>query len=205
MARVKVCGITNSKDAQAAVRYGADALGFIFVRKSPRYIEPAEAAKIIATLPPFITTVGVFVDSPLEEVQNIIQETKLSVAQLHGDETTEFCSSIGHPAIKAIRLRDSSDIDLLARYRSVTRAVLLDAYSPVAHGGTGQVCDWSLAQRAVADGYCVVLAGGLTPENVAEAITCVRPYAVDVSSGVEASPGVKDHNKLKAFIQIVKA
>jgi phosphoribosylanthranilate isomerase len=203
--KVKVCGITNADDAKAAVEAGADALGFIFYEKSPRYVVPAVAARIIAELPPLVMPVGVFVNEPLSTVRSVMDSCGLALAQLHGDENASYCHELSRPAMKAFRLKDRGSLLGLAEYqgRGGVRGFVLDAFSDVAYGGTGRVTDWVLAAE-VAKSTPVLLAGGLTPDNVAEAIRSVRPYGVDVSSGVESSPGKKDHAKVRAFLDAVR-
>ena len=203
--KVKICGITNSQDADAAVEAGADALGFIFFSQSPRYIEPQIAQQLIAKLPPFVLPIGVFVNEEAETVRDIMDQCGLAVAQLHGDEPPTYCESLRRPVLKGIRLRDRGSFLSLAEYkgRAGVRGFLIDAFSESSYGGTGQTVDWSIAAEAAAAAP-IVLAGGLTPENVQEAIHQVKPYGVDVSSGVEASPGTKDPAKIQAFIQAAK-
>ena len=203
--KVKICGITNSKDADAAVEAGADALGFIFFANSPRFIEPTIAQQIIATLPPFVLPIGVFVNEEAEVVRDIMDQCGLAVAQLHGDEPPTYCETLRRPVLKGIRLRDRGSFLSLAEYkgRAGVRGFLIDAFSESSYGGTGQTVDWSIAAEAAAAAP-IVLAGGLTPDNVQEAIQQVKPYGVDVSSGVEASPGTKDRGKIQAFIQAAK-
>lgn len=201
MARVKICGITNVGDALIAAEYGADALGFVFYKGSPRYISPDEARKIVLGLPPFITTVGVFVDESPEEVERIMDYAGIDLAQFHGQEPPEACM-IDRRVIKAIRIKDLTDLDLLKYYR--VSAFLLDTYAPQSFGGTGQVFNWDIAADAKQFGK-IILAGGLTPDNVEAAIRRVRPYAVDVSSGVEEQKGRKDHRKLRLFIERAKS
>jgi phosphoribosylanthranilate isomerase len=203
--RVKVCGITNAEDARAAVDAGADALGFIFYEKSPRYILPAVAAGIIADLPPLIMPVGVFVNEGLAAVRSIMDACGLALAQLHGDENASYCRDLSRPAMKALRLKDRASMLAVAEYqgRGGVRGFILDRFSEDAYGGTGQLTDWRLAAE-IAKSTRVLLAGGLTPDNVAEAIRTVRPYGVDVSSGVEAAPGKKDHTKIVAFLDAVR-
>ena len=198
---MKICGITNPEDALAAIALGADALGFVFYTRSPRRVTPEQAAAIVSRLPPFIAKVGVFVDEKLERVQEIMNLCSLDYAQLHGSESPEYCQKLGHRAIKAFRVNDESILEQLSDYKVV--AILLDSYNPDMFGGTGRAFNWEIAARA-ARSNCVILSGGLTPQNVAQAIKIVKPYAVDVSSGVEASQGKKDHAKLKAFIQTVR-
>jgi phosphoribosylanthranilate isomerase len=199
MVKIKICGITNLEDAKVAVAAGADALGFVMYRKSPRFVEPAVVKSIVATLPPFVLPVGVFVNEEPDRVRALMDECGLALAQLHGDETAPYCQDLGRPVMKALRLKDRGSF----HGRANVRGFLIDAFSDQAYGGTGQTVDWTLAQEA-ARATPIVLAGGLTPANVAEAITQVRPYGVDVSSGVELSPGKKDHNKVKAFIDAAR-
>jgi len=203
--KIKICGITNLEDAEAAVAAGADALGFVFYAKSPRSIEPAAAQRIIAQLPPFVLPVGVFVNHDQETIRNVFDECGLAFAQLHGDETPTFCESLGRPVLRALRLRDRGSLLALAEYkgRMGVRGFVVDSFSSETYGGTGQKVDWSLAYE-VAQAAPVILAGGLTPSNVQEAVRQVHPYGVDVSSGVEASPGKKDHEKIRAFTHTVR-
>jgi len=203
--KVKVCGITNAEDALAAVEAGADALGFIFYEKSPRYVVPAVAANIIAELPPLVTPVGVFVNEGLATVRSIMDTCGLAMAQLHGDENVLYCRELARPAMKALRLRDRGSLLALAEYqgRGGVRGFVLDAFSELSYGGTGQITDWGLAAE-VAKSTPILLAGGLTPDNVTEAIHTVRPYGVDVSSGVESAPGKKDRAKMRAFVDAVR-
>ncbi|MDA8387365.1 MAG: phosphoribosylanthranilate isomerase [Nitrospiraceae bacterium] len=200
MVKVKICGITNHDDALAAAEFGADALGFVFYKKSPRHITPEKAAQIIYRLPPFVAAVGVFVDEKKEEIEKIMGRIGLDAAQFHGNEPPEACE-IPRRTIKAIRVKELTDLDPMRHYR--VSAFLLDAYAPGALGGTGQVFNWSIAIDARAYGK-IILAGGLTPDNVAVAVRMVKPYGVDVSSGVELEPGIKDHEKLRLFIQRAK-
>ncbi len=203
--KVKVCGITNIDDARVAVEAGADALGFIFVKKSPRYIEPERARFIISKLPPFVQSVGVFVDQPEEEVKDIAQSCSLDILQFHGNESPEYCAGFGSRAIKAFRVKDASVIDEINRYSGGIRGILLDSWSAKAHGGTGKSFDWTIAAHIVKiSNFPVILAGGLTVSSVSKAIQEVVPYGVDVSSGVEESPGKKDHILVKEFINRVR-
>jgi phosphoribosylanthranilate isomerase len=203
--KIKICGITNAQDALVAIEAGADALGFVFYAQSPRSIEPAVAKRIIAQLPPFVLSVGVFVNQDQETIRNIFNECGLAFAQLHGDESPEFCETLGRPVLRALRLRDRGSLLALAEYkgRMGVRGFVVDAFSTEAYGGTGQIVDWSLA-REVAKAVPILLAGGLTPNNVQEAIRQVQPYGVDVSSGVEDHPGKKDPQKIRAFTQAVR-
>jgi phosphoribosylanthranilate isomerase len=202
MVRVKICGITNLEDALKAVEYGADALGFVFYRKSPRQITPEAVRKITLELPPFVTTVGVFVDEEPKNVERILQHARIDAAQLHGDEPPEACL-IERPVIKAIRVREPKDIEKMKDYN--VSGFLLDAYLPDVPGGTGRKFNWEHAVAAKKFGRPVILAGGLTAESVEEAILQVQPYGVDVSSNVEREKGKKDHEKLRLFIQRAKA
>lgn len=202
MTRIKICGTTNLVDALIAVEAGADALGFIFVPNTPRYLHPDEAAKIIEDLPPFITTVGLFVNAERSEINKVANDCSLDAIQLHGEETPELCLSLKRKVVKAFRVKDESNLSRLGDFR--VSAYLLDAYVRGAMGGTGRVFDWNLAVKARQYGR-IILAGGLNPDNIASAIFQVRPYGVDVSSGVEKSPGRKDPAKIKAFIDAVRA
>ncbi|MEJ2629954.1 MAG: phosphoribosylanthranilate isomerase [Acidihalobacter sp.] len=200
--RVKVCGITRETDAAAAVAAGADALGLVFYPKSPRCIEPAAAAALVSMLPPFVTTVGLFLDAEAEQVREIMRQVRLDVLQFHGLETAESCRSFGRPYMKAIGAGEGADLRILAKTYADACALLLDSHAHGQAGGTGRVFDW---KRIPADlGRPVVLAGGLKPDNVAEAVRVVRPYAVDVSSGVEATPGIKDAGLIEAFMNEVR-
>lgn len=200
--RIKICGITNLADARAAVEAGADALGFMLYDRSKRYIPPEAVAKITRELPPFVLRVGVFVDPASEKVHELIHSCGLTMLQFHGSESPEFCAQFSLPVIKAFRIADKSSLRQLSSYR--TNAWLLDAEVPGQLGGTGEKFDWSLAREAMQHGRPVILAGGLTPENVAQAVREVRPYGVDVSSGVESAPGKKDPKKIAAFIRAAR-
>jgi phosphoribosylanthranilate isomerase len=200
--KVKICGITNLADAQVAVEAGADAIGFIFYEKSPRYIKIQQAAEISKQLPPFVMRVGVFVNAPEEFVLRAISEAGLTMLQFHGDETPEFCVQFGLMNMKAFPMRNEGSLEKISSYQ--TDAYLLDAYMETVRGGTGKTFNWDLAVEAQKFGKPIFLSGGLTPENVADAIKKVKPFAVDVSSGVEISPGKKDHAKVRAFIEAAK-
>jgi phosphoribosylanthranilate isomerase len=203
MTRVKVCGITNWEDAQAAVEFGANALGFIFAQ-SPRRMEPDEARRIVERLPPFVTPVAVFADERLEAIRECMSRTCCSAVQLHGSEPPFYLEALSDwTTIKALRVRTAGDLENLVPYGEAG-AYLLDAYVPGKPGGTGATFDWSVL-AGVKFKKPVILAGGLTPDNLAAALTTVKPYAVDVVSGIEASPGKKDHEKMRRFIQIVRA
>jgi phosphoribosylanthranilate isomerase len=201
MVRVKICGITRLEDALAAAHAGADALGFNFWPKSKRYVDPRTAGGIIARLPPFVAAVGVFVDPTREEALRAAELSGVHWLQLHGDESPELCASLPLPVIKGIRVRDRASLDRLGAYD--VAGFLLDADTS-GYGGSGETFDWSLAAEA-ARRAPVVLAGGLSPGNVADAVRQVRPWAVDVASGVESAPGIKDHEKTARFIREAKA
>ncbi len=198
MVKVKICGITNLDDARQAVACGADALGFVFFDGSPRYIHPEAAAEIIRALPPFVASVGLFVNENPASLREVADFCALDLLQLHGDEPPRACTVPGRRVIKALRVRDAASLDGASAYQ--VAALLLDAWVPDAYGGTGRTFSWQLAAE-VARQRPVVLAGGLTPENVAEAIAAVRPWAVDVSSGVETALGKKDPEKVAEFIR----
>ena len=201
MTRIKVCGITNPEDALCAVRLGATALGFVFYEKSPRFVTLADAREVIRQLPPFVTKVGVFVNAGADYLREAKEIAGFDVYQFHGDETPEFCAAFGEDYIKAIRVKDASSLDAVDLYD--TDAFLFDAYSPDAYGGTGENFSWDVLTRRKLGGKFVILSGGLNPDNVRDAIRAVGPYAVDVSSGVESSPGIKDHLKLERFMESV--
>ena len=203
--KVKICGITNLDDALAAVDAGADALGFVFYRESPRHVTADVVGQIVSRLPPLILAVGVFVDDDAKVVRDVFDQCGLGLAQLHGHETPAYCESLGRPILKGIRLRDRTVLATLASFWSLThvRGLVVDAYSDTAFGGTGLVTDWTLAAEAARRGP-ILLAGGLTSDNVQEAVRMVQPYGVDISSGVEASPGKKDHMKIRSFVRAAK-
>ena len=192
---VKICGITRVEDAAAAVACGAGALGFVFWPGSPRFIDPHRARAIVATLPPFVTTVGLFVNQPADYVAGVASLVRLGAVQLHGDEAVEYAAGISTPVIKAVTVANPQ----LSTWPAHT-TLLLDVHDPEKRGGTGRTVDWTAA-AAIAAQRKILLAGGLTPENVAEAVSRVRPYGIDVSSGVERSPGVKDHPRLRALFE----
>lgn len=200
--RVKICGITNLADAQVAVEAGADAIGFIFYEKSPRFVTIEQAAEISKQLPPFLMRVGVFVNAPEEFVFQAMSGIGLSLLQFHGHEKPEYCVQFGLMSMKAFPMRNEESLGKIPQYQ--TDAYLLDAYMETALGGTGKTFNWDLAVEAKTFGKPIFLSGGLTPENVADAVKKVKPFGVDVSSGVESSPGKKDAEKVKAFIQAVK-
>lgn len=199
MTFVKICGITRQEDALAAADLGASAVGLVFWRRSPRYIDPDRAAAIARTLPSSVKAVGVFVNQPREEVNAIAASVGLGAVQLHGDETPEYAAGMTRPVIKAVVLSESQ-----AEIETWPEDVMLlvDAHDLSLRGGTGKTTDWKAA-AALAKDRRVLLAGGLTPENVAQALALVRPFGIDVSSGVESAPGVKDHERLKALFAAV--
>lgn len=202
MTRIKICGITRSEDALVCAHAGADAIGLVFYPPSPRHVVAAQAAAIARALPPFITTVGLFVNPAVERVEAVLNEVHLDVLQFHGDETPEFCAGFGVPYLKAIRVKAGVDLVQCAiRYREA-QGLLLDAYVEGTPGGTGQSFDWELIPAGLP--LPVILSGGLSPANIVDAIRRVRPWAVDVSSGVEASKGIKDAAKIAAFIEGVR-
>ncbi|MDE3735165.1 MULTISPECIES: phosphoribosylanthranilate isomerase [Pseudomonas] len=201
--RIKICGITRIDDALAAVAAGADAIGFVFYAKSPRAVTPAQARAIVAALPPFVTTVGLFVDMPRAELTQVLAEVPLDLLQFHGDESPEACAGYGRPYIKALRVKPGDDITAAISCYPEASGILLDTFVQGTPGGTGEAFDWSLVPQDAAKP--LILAGGLTPENVGEAVRQVRPYAVDVSGGVEAGKGIKDAAKIQAFIQQARA
>jgi phosphoribosylanthranilate isomerase len=201
--KVKICGITNLEDGLVAVEAGADALGFVFYDQSPRSISVEAAAAVSRRLPPFIMRAGVFVNAPEDLVVRASRDCGLSLLQFHGDEPPEYCVQFGLMSMKAFRIRDAASLEVLRSYG--TDAWLLDAHSPDKLGGTGETFNWDLALEARRWGRPIFLAGGLTAENVAEAIRRAQPYGVDVSSGVEAAPGRKDPAKVIAFIRAAKA
>lgn len=200
--RIKICGITRKQDAHAAVAAGADAVGFIFHAASPRYVEPAAAESIVRSLPPFVTTVGVFVDAEIDAVTDIVRRVSLDLVQLHGHESSQYTQQLALPFIRAMRVQPDTDIrQQTAQYRNA-KAILLDAYVQGTPGGTGRQFAWS----AVPDDLDkpIILAGGLNAKNVGAAISQVQPYAVDVSSGVESEPGIKEHAEIDAFVAAVR-
>jgi phosphoribosylanthranilate isomerase len=200
--KVKVCGMTQWEDAEYAVEQGADAVGFIFYKKSPRSVTMKEAREIILKLPPFVDTVGVFVNESPDRVNKIADYCGLDLVQLHGEESPAFCRKIHRRVIKAFRVADLQSIKQMEKY-SVS-GFLLDTFCDDLHGGTGKTFDWNLALPAKKMGP-VILAGGLTPRNVAQAVRQVRPYGVDVCSGVEKTPGIKDPEKVRAFLKNIRS
>ena len=212
MVKVKICGITNLDDALAACEYGADAIGFVFA-ESPRKVKPDIVRKISNKLPPFIVKVGVFVNEVPSLICKLARECFLNVIQLHGEEIPEFCKEISSyfPVVKSVRVRNVTDIKVLAAYKEFVSAFLLDTFvegkkgrAPFIYGGSGKTFNWDFCKDA--NKFCkpLIIAGGLNKDNVKKAISKLKPFAVDVSSGVESKPGKKDHKKLKEFIKIAK-
>lgn len=200
--KVKVCGMTSLKDALNAVEGGADAVGFIFYKKSPRSVTMKTVREIVLELPPFVDTVGVFVDETAEQINKIADYCNLDIIQLHGDESPTYCKKIRRKVIKAFRIKDMQSVKKISNFQ--VSGFLLDTFSENLHGGTGKVFDWNLALPAKKFGP-VIMAGGLTPNNVQQAVRQIRPYGVDVCSGVESEPGIKDHKKVRAFLNNAKA
>ena len=203
LTKVKICGITRMEDALAAANAGADALGFMFYEASPRRVARDVATAIIRELPPFLSRVGVFVNPSPDDVRRAIEDCRIDTLQFHGEETPEFCAQFGLRVIKAFRVRDAESLQVLSAY--VGETCLLDSFVAGQHGGTGATFNWDLAAQTVRAGRRVLLAGGLNPENAAEAVRRVRPYGLDVSSGVETTPGMKDAEKVRAFIAAAKS
>lgn len=200
--RIKICGITREQDISAVAGYGADALGFVFYEKSPRHVGVAQAVRLARAVPPFLTVVGLFVNPSADYVREVLANVPLDVLQFHGEESPEFCGQFGKPYLKAIRVKPGVDlVECATRYAGV-QGLLLDAYVEGTQGGTGESFDWALIPRNIP--LPVILSGGLHAGNVVEAVRQVRPYAVDVSSGVEAAKGIKDAAKIAAFINEVK-
>lgn len=200
--RVKICGITNVADALNAIECGADAIGLVFYVPSPRFVTIDQAQKIVAAIPPFVSVVGLFVNASTVEIEAVLSQVRIDVLQFHGDENAAECERIKLPYLKAIRVKNDTNLLQCEVEFSSAKALLLDTYSEVAFGGTGHVFNWALIPKNMSKP--IILAGGLNPENVADAIKQVQPYAVDVSGGVEASKGVKDAEKIAAFMQAVK-
>jgi len=198
--RVKICGTTSLKDALLAVESGADAVGFIFYMQSPRNISQKDVKEIVAQLPPFVESIGVFVNETSDKINRIAEQCRLTAVQLHGDESPAFCRRIKRRVVKAVRVKDAESLKGMSDFD--VSGFLLDAYNEESRGGTGRVFDWNLALRAKKQGP-VIIAGGLNPYNVYTAIHRVKPYGVDVCSGVEKSPGVKDPEKISEFIKAV--
>jgi len=206
MIPVKICGITREEDARLAVALGAAALGFIFYKPSPRYVTPDRAAAIVRTLPPFVTTVGVFVQEDAEEMNAVVERGRVDRIQLHGGEPYDLLARLSRPAYRAFRLKEPGDLEAVEAAPDTD--VLLDTFMPGQYGGTGRAFDLSWARRLVErlerQGRRVILAGGVTPDSVGQALREVRPHALDISSGVEAEPGIKDERKLRALFRVLE-
>ena len=202
MTRVKICGITRIEDALAAAQQGADAIGLVFYAKSPRHVTPEQAQQIIRALPPFVSTVGLFVDATSGDIETVLREVQLDLLQFHGDESPEFCRQFNLPYLKAVRVKADVDLVQYAVSYPDAKGLLLDAYVEGTPGGTGLAFDWTLIPVNLP--LPVVLSGGLDAANVGAAIRQVQPWAVDVSSGVEAAKGIKDAAKIAAFMQGVR-
>ena len=202
MTKVKICGITNLEDAESAINFGADALGFVFYEKSKRYIEPENAREIISSISDSILKIGVFVNEEIEKLKSIMKLTDLDMSQIHGDESPDYCKLLTQEYIKAFRMKDSSSIGDISRYE--TDYILLDSFSESEYGGTGKSFNWDLIKQADLSNKYVIISGGLNSGNVKEVIRLAEPYMVDISSGVEKYPGKKDPEKLKEFIEVVK-
>ena len=200
--RIKFCGITRADDADAAAALGVDAIGFVFYAPSPRYVEPAAAARIARRLPPFMSKVGLFVNADAATVAAVVQAVGLDVVQYHGDESPAMCAQARRPWIKAIRVHPALDLAATCARFDAASAWLFDSYDDTLIGGSGKCFDWSLVPSV--NRRPIILAGGLTPDNVSAAIAALRPYAVDVSGGIEAAKGIKDHDKMRQFIAEVK-
>jgi phosphoribosylanthranilate isomerase len=200
--RIKICGIREPAMAVHAARAGADAIGVVFHRPSPRYVAPEAAARVVQALPPYVMAVGLFVDAPEREVRQVLSQVPLAMLQFQGEEPAEFCESFGLPFVRAVRMEAGTDLLECARRFSRARALLLDAHVPGQAGGTGRTFDWNEIPRDLP--IPVILSGGLTIENVGRAVRDVKPWAVDVSSGVEAERGVKDPRKIEEFIRSVR-
>ncbi|MFK8329448.1 phosphoribosylanthranilate isomerase [Pseudomonas sp. BJa5] len=200
--RSKICGITRIEDALAAAEAGADAIGLVFYAKSPRAVDVRQAREIVRALPPFVTTVGLFVNASRCELNEILEVVPLDLLQFHGDETPADCEGYHRPWIKALRVRPGDDLEAACKLYSGARGILLDTYVAGVPGGTGEAFDWSLVPEKLCKP--IILAGGLSADNVAAAIAQVRPYAVDVSGGVEQAKGIKDAARIEAFIKAVK-
>lgn len=197
--RVKICGITRIEDALEAVKQGADAIGLVFYPQSPRYVTPEQAAAIASKIPAFVSIVGLFVDADAAEIKQVLSKVRLDLLQFHGDEPPAQCRQFSIPYMKAVRVKTDTNLVQYAAEYADAKALLLDAFAEGVPGGTGQVFDWTLIPQNLA--LPVVLAGGLNAENVGQAISHVKPYAVDVSGGVEVSKGIKDAAKIAAFMQ----
>ncbi len=200
--RLKICGITRAEDALLAASLGVHALGFIFYKKSPRYISPERASEIIAQIPPFVQTVGVFVNEAMEKIRNIASFCGLNLIQLHGNESPLFCEKLSLACIKAFRIKDETSLKNMAAYKEKVRGFLVDTYKKDQPGGTGESFNWELAIKAKVYNVPIILAGGLAPDNIKRAVEIVQPYALDVNSGIEKAPGIKDKDLMKKLFVV---
>lgn len=201
--KTKICGITNRDDALNAIALNVDAVGFIFYEHSPRYISGNKVEEFILDIPPFINTVGVFVNETAETINKIAKQCRLSSIQLHGSEPPEFCTQFDLPVIKAIPVRDETDIQAIPQYKGCVSGILLDTKVENVHGGTGKTFDWGLAIAAKEYDTPLILSGGINSQNVSKAIKMVNPYGVDICSGVEKEPGIKDYNKMQQLLELI--
>ena len=197
--RAKICGITRPQDGVIAAANGADAIGLVFYDKSPRVVDVVQAREVIAALPPFVTSVGLFVNAEVAEVERILAEVQLDLLQFHGDETPEYCRQFARPYLKAVRMAEGVDLEFVAQQYAGAKGLLVDSYQQGVPGGTGHTFDWARIPHGMK--MPIILAGGLGPDNIEQAVRQVRPFAVDVSSGVEAAKGIKDADKIAAFMR----
>ena len=201
--KIKICGITNREDALNAIALEVDAIGFIFYKNSPRYISPEKIEEFMLDIPPFINTVGVFVDTDYHEINEICDRCKLTSIQLHGSESPEFCTQFKYPIVKAIRVSESKDLTDIPKYKGTVNGILLDTKVENVHGGTGRTFDWGLAIEAKEYETPLILSGGINATNISKALKLVNPYGIDLCSGVEREPGIKDYNKMQELLDIV--
>ena len=202
--KIKICGITNKDDALNAIALNVDALGFIFYEHSPRYISPEKVEEFILDLPPFINTIGVFVNAEAAYINETVKRCKLNGIQLHGSEAPEFCTQFSLPTIKAIPVREHNDITAIPKYKGCVNGILLDTKAENVHGGTGKTFDWGLAIEAKEYDTPLILSGGINAKNIGKALKMVSPYSIDICSGVEREPGIKDYNKMQELISAIK-
>jgi len=200
--RIKICGITRYEDARIAINLGVDALGFIFYQKSPRFISPSDASDIIRQLPPFVSRVGVFVNETPDTILDIVAKTGINTIQLHGNENPNFCNQFFLPVLKAFSVKPDSDLSIIDNYK--ISGILLDTWNDAMHGGSGKPFNWTIAKNICAAHNNVIIAGGLGPSNIEEALSALNPYGVDINSGVEIMPGVKNPHKMRDVIKIIK-
>ena len=204
MMKIKICGLTNKDDALNAIALNVDALGFIFYEHSPRYISPEKVETFVLDLPPFINTIGVFVNATPDYINSVVKRCKLNGIQLHGSEPPEFCTQFSLPTIKAIPVREHSDITAIPKYKGCVNGILLDTKAENVHGGTGKTFDWGLALEAKEYDTPLILSGGINAKNIEKALKMVAPYGIDICSGVEKEPGIKDYNKMQELIGAIK-